>query len=164
MMKEQQPKIMIVDDCSVMRSLLRNLLRAENYAVVAEASNAEVALELMKKVTPDIICLDIRMPNVSGLDLLKEIKAEHPHIHVLMITANSDKESVVEAISNGASGFVVKPFSSNKIMTALNKVKAKISEEPNSNNPQSVHKEMDHQEAKEMGEVLDTLPDNPELT
>lgn len=151
---------MIVDDCSVMRSLLRNLLRAENYSVIGEASNGPMAIEMLRKIQPDIICLDIKMPVMSGLDILKEIKTLHPAIEVIMITANSDKESVMEAISNGAIGFVVKPFSASKIGAALEKVRVKKQSSGSADYQKVKNSEP---ELNDLGSLLDDLPSESDM-
>lgn len=115
-----QPKVLIVDDNDMMRSLLRGLLRSEHYQVVGEARNGALALDFIEKIMPDIVFLDVMMPEMDGLEALQVIKAKYPEIVVVMITGNPSVENVQESIQRGASGFVVKPFNSAKVLNALN--------------------------------------------
>jgi len=114
------PKVLIVDDNDMMRSLLRGLLRSEHYQVVGEARNGALALDFIEKIMPDIVFLDVMMPEMDGLEALQVIKAKYPEIVVLMITGNPSVENVQQSIQRGANGFVVKPFNSAKVLNALN--------------------------------------------
>ena len=113
---------MIVDDNDMMRTLLRGILRAENYEVVAEARHGAAAVEQAQLLNPDIICMDVVMPEMDGLEALREIKSANPEIAVVMITGNASSENVQEAIQNGASGFIVKPFNAAKVLSTLDRV------------------------------------------
>ncbi len=115
-----QPKVLIVDDNDMMRSLLRGLLRSEHYQVVGEARNGALAVDFIEKIKPDIVFLDVMMPEMDGLEALQVIKAKYPEIVVLMITGNPSVENVQQSIQHGANGFVVKPFNSAKVLGALN--------------------------------------------
>ena len=114
------PKVLIVDDNDMMRSLLRGLLRSEHYQVVGEAKNGAQALDSIENIKPDIVFLDVVMPEMDGLEALQLIKSRYPEIVVVMITGNPSVENVQESIQRGASGFVVKPFNSAKVLNALN--------------------------------------------
>jgi len=118
--------ICIVDDNDLMRTLLRSLLRGENYEVVGEARNGKIALEMIGRVTPRIVCMDVVMPEMDGLEALREIKEKYPEIAVVMITSNASAENVQEAIDNGASGFIVKPFNAAKVIDTLAKVSSRL--------------------------------------
>ena len=118
--------IMIVDDNDMMRSILRGMLRGEYYEVVGEARNGSVAVEMAERLKPDIICLDIMMPEKDGLEALGEIKAARPETQIVMITGNADPETVQESIMNGASGFIVKPFNAARVLDALEKAANRI--------------------------------------
>lgn len=112
--------ILIVDDNDVMRTLLRGILRAEQeYDVVGEARNGEVALEMTKRLRPNIVCMDVMMPVMSGIDALREIKMECPEVAVVMVTGNASAENVQESIENGAVGFIVKPFNAAKVLQTM---------------------------------------------
>lgn len=118
--------ICIVDDNDLMRALLRSLLRGETYEVVGEARNGKIALEMIGRVTPRIVCMDVVMPEMDGLKALREIKEKYPAIAVVMITSNASAENVQEAIENGASGFIVKPFNAAKVIDTLAKVSSRL--------------------------------------
>lgn len=120
-MSQRHPKILIVDDNDVMRALLRGILRNEDYQVVGEARNGIQALEMVERMTPDVVCLDVIMPELDGLETLKSIKRDFPQVSVIMITGNASKENVQEALELGANGFVVKPFNAAKVLEALSR-------------------------------------------
>ncbi len=89
-------KILIVDDNDLMRTLLRGILRSENCQVIGEARNGSIALDSIARNKPDIVFLDVVMPEMDGLEALQNIKSKHPEIVVVMITGNPSKENVEE--------------------------------------------------------------------
>ena len=114
---------LVVDDVSSVREFLRQSLihlgvAAEN---IDEAATGQVALERYRKSIPDVVFLDIELPDLDGHEVLKQIKAIKDNAFIVMVSAHSTVENVKEAISSGASGFIVKPFSPQKITTILNK-------------------------------------------
>ncbi len=113
------PKIIIVDDNDLIRTLLRGILRAEDWDIIGEARNGTAALELIEKRKPDIVLLDVLMPEMDGLETLQNIKQQYPEIIVVMITGSPSKDNVKESIEGGASGFIVKPFNSAKVLETL---------------------------------------------
>ena len=113
------PKIIIVDDNDLIRTLLRGILRAEECEIIGEARNGTLALELIEKSKPDIVLLDVLMPEMDGLETLQNIKQQYPEIIVVMITGSPSKDNVKESIEGGASGFIVKPFNSAKVIETL---------------------------------------------
>jgi len=113
------PKVLIVDDNDLMRTLLRGILRNESYQIMGEARNGTVALDAIERNKPDIVFLDVMMPEMDGLETLTNIKQKHPEIVVIMITGNPSKENVQESIQGGASGFIIKPFNSAKVLDTL---------------------------------------------
>ncbi|HEX8954625.1 MAG TPA: response regulator [Burkholderiaceae bacterium] len=102
--------VLIVDDNEMTRALLRSILSAEGYIVVGEASNGKNGLEQAMRLKPDVLCLDIMMPDGCGVDLLKEIKKELPKTVVMMVSAQRDADTVKECLAHGATGFILKPF------------------------------------------------------
>lgn len=120
-MSRYHPTIIIVDDNDIMRTLLRGILRNEQYQVVGEARNGIQALELAESLKPDLICLDVMMPELDGLEVLRTLKRDHPAIGVVMITGNASMENVQEALELGANGIVVKPFNAAKVLEALSR-------------------------------------------
>ena len=105
-----------------MRTLLRGILRSEDFDVVAECKDGEHAVDVAVRLKPDIVLLDIMMPGMDGLEALQEIRRKQPSVKVIMITASASAGNVQEAIQNGASSFIVKPFNAAKVITAITKV------------------------------------------
>lgn len=118
-------KVIIVDDNDIMRTLLRGMLRGEEYDVVGEGRNGIQAVDLAERLKPDIVCLDVLMPEKSGLEALCEIKAANPDIEVVMITGNADADTVQQSIENGAGGFIIKPFNAARILDTLARAAAR---------------------------------------
>ena len=114
-------KVLIVDDNDLMRTLLRTILRSNRYEVIGEARNGVDALELAERLRPDIICLDILMPEIGGLEALQTIRAMHPEIVVVMVTGSPSVDNVREAIQGGASGFIIKPFNAGKVLDTVSR-------------------------------------------
>ncbi|WP_319238250.1 response regulator [uncultured Propionivibrio sp.] len=115
------PKVLIVDDNDLMRTLLRGVLRGENYDIIGDARNGALSLELIAKSKPDIVFMDVAMPQMDGLEALQRIKELYPEIVVIMITGNPSKENVEESIRNGANGFIIKPFNTARVLDTLNR-------------------------------------------
>lgn len=109
------PRVLIADDEQTMRTLLADLLRQEGCKVIARAVNGIEAFEFYKSKKPDMIFLDINMPEESGIDLLKRIREEDKETFICMVSADAYPETVKEAVSQGVSGFVVKPLSQSRI-------------------------------------------------
>lgn len=122
----KRPTIMIVDDNDMMRTLLRSILRGHEYDVIGEARNGNAAVELAERLKPDIVCLDVVMPEKDGLEALIEIKAARPATEIVMISGNSDPDTVQESIMNGAGGFIIKPFNAARILDTLDKISGRL--------------------------------------
>lgn len=120
-MPKKRATVVIVDDNDMMRTILRGILRGEEYDVVGEARNGAMAVELADRLKPDIVCMDVLMPEKNGIEALVEIKSARPETDVVMITGNADPETVQEAIQNGASGFIIKPFNAARVLDTLEK-------------------------------------------
>jgi two-component system chemotaxis response regulator CheY len=116
--------VVIVDDNDLMRTVLRGILRSDEYEVIGEARNGALALEMVERLKPDIVFLDVMMPEMDGLEALQAIKSAHPLISVIMVTGKPSVDNVQESIQNGASGFIVKPFNAGKVLAALGKALA----------------------------------------
>lgn len=125
----RQPTILIVDDNDLMRTLLRGMLRDEEYQVVGEARNGLQAVEAVQRLNPDIVCLDVMMPEMDGLEALQAIKQARPETIVVMITGNPSVDNVQESIQGGAAGFIVKPFNAAKVLDTLRKVAGSLAGE-----------------------------------
>jgi two-component system chemotaxis response regulator CheY len=111
--------VVIIDDNEITRTLLRGILRQDGWNVVAEGKDAEQGLLLVDKLLPDVVCLDVMMPMLNGVQVLQLIKAVHPECAVLMITGSAERETVEAAIAAGVDGYVVKPFNTARVLDAL---------------------------------------------
>ena len=118
-MLKKRTRVVIVDDNDMMRSILRGILRGEAYEVIGEARNGLQAVEVAERLKPDIICMDVMMPEMSGIEAMGKIRTDRPETEVVMITSNADPETVQDSIMNGASGFIVKPFNAAKVLDTL---------------------------------------------
>ncbi len=124
-MAKTRKTIVIAEDNDMMRSILRGLLRGEHYEVVGEARNGQQAIDIVDRMKPNIVFMDVVMPEKNGIEALCEIKTAHPEIEVVMITSNSDPETVQESIQNGASGYIIKPFNAARIFDTLDKINSR---------------------------------------
>lgn len=115
-------KVLIVDDAVFMRMKLKDILEKNGYEVVDEAQNGLEAIEKYKATQPDLVTMDITMPEMDGVEALKEIKAFDANAKVLMCSAMGQQSMVMDAIRAGAVDFIVKPFDSDRVIKALDKV------------------------------------------
>jgi len=114
-------RVLIVDDAAFMRMMIKNVLTQNGYEVTGEASNGQEALVLYEKVKPDLVTLDITMPEMDGIQTLKELLKMDPSANVIMVTAMGQQQLVIEAIQVGAKDFVVKPFQPDRLIEAVRK-------------------------------------------
>ena len=112
-------KILIVDDASFMRMMIKDALQKNGYDDLHEASDGVQAVEKYNEIKPDIVFMDITMPNMDGLEALKTIKGQHSDAIVVMCSAMGQESMVIEAIKSGARDFIVKPFKPDRIMKTL---------------------------------------------
>jgi two-component system chemotaxis response regulator CheY len=117
-------KILVVDDFSTMRRIVRNLLKELGFSNVYEAEDGVDALKKLRVEAFDFVVSDWNMPNMTGIDLLREIRkdATLKHLPVLMVTAEAKRENIIEAAQAGASGYVVKPFTAVTLDEKLQKI------------------------------------------
>ena len=116
-------KILVVDDAAFMRMKATRLLAENGYEVI-EASTGAEAVSCFKRENPDAVLLDITMPDMDGLTALREIRSLNPKARVAMVTAMGQQSIVMEALKAGASDFVVKPFSPERVLNAVEKLLA----------------------------------------
>ena len=109
-------RILIVDDSFYMRTMLKNVLTDAGYEVVGEAANGQQAIEMAAATKPDLITLDVILPDNTGLDVLKGIRENDPDVKVVMCSAVGQEVIVNEALESGASAYIVKPFSEEKVL------------------------------------------------
>ncbi len=117
-------RVLIVDDAAFMRLAIRNVLSKNGFMVVDDAKNGQEAIDKYMEQRPDIVTMDITMPDMTGIEALKGIRAFDPSAKVVMISAMGQESMVKEAIINGAKSFIVKPFREEHIIQTLVKVSA----------------------------------------
>jgi two-component system chemotaxis response regulator CheY len=108
-------KCLVVDDAAFMRMSLKQILQANGFTDVFEAGNGQEALMMFKKEKPDLVTMDITMPEMDGITAIKEIMAIDPTAKIVVCSAMGQKEIVLEAIQAGAKNFIVKPFDAQKV-------------------------------------------------
>jgi two-component system chemotaxis response regulator CheY len=113
-------KVLIVDDAAFMRVSIKNMLSKNGFDVVGEAENGKVAIQKYQDLSPDIVTMDITMPEMDGLESIKKILAFSPSANIIMISAMGQESMVREAVLSGAKGFIVMPFKEDAIVAALN--------------------------------------------
>ena len=115
-------KILIVDDAAFMRMMIKDILTKNGYEVVAEAANGVEAVELYKSHQPDLVTIHITMPEMDGIEAVKQIKAVNPAAKVIMCSAMGQQSMVMDAIKAGANDFIVKPFQADRVLEAVKKI------------------------------------------
>lgn len=115
-------KILIVDDAAFMRMMLKNILTQNGYEIVGEASNGLEAVNLYRELKPDLVTMDITMPEMDGINAVREIKKIDPEAKIIMCSAMGQQAMVIESIQAGAKDFVVKPFQPERVLEAVKKV------------------------------------------
>ncbi len=115
-------RVLIVDDAAFMRMSIRNMLESNGFEIVGEAENGVMAIEKYKELQPEVVTMDITMPEMDGLEALREIKKIDPSASVVMVSALGQEARMKEAIIYGAKGFIVKPFKEEIIVSALSKL------------------------------------------
>ena len=113
---------LIVDDAAFMRVSIRNILLKNGFEVAGEAENGAIAVQKYAELQPDAVTMDITMPEMTGLDALKEIRKLDPNAKVIMVSALGQEAMVRDAVMAGAKGFIVKPYKEDTIVATLNKL------------------------------------------
>ena len=115
-------RVLIADDASFMRQMIREIIEPEGFEVVGEAADGVQVVEEFRKLSPDLVMMDIVMPRCSGIDAVKEIIAIDPEAQVVMCSALGQETLVMEALRAGARDFIVKPFKPDTVVSTLRKV------------------------------------------
>jgi len=125
---DKNMKILIVDDFSTMRRIVKNLLRDLGFNNTVEADDGNTALPILKKGDIDFLVTDWNMPGMTGLELLKEVRADADlrSLPVLMVTAESKRDQIIEAAQAGVNGYIVKPFTANTLKEKIEKIFERI--------------------------------------
>jgi two-component system, chemotaxis family, chemotaxis protein CheY len=115
-------RVLIVDDAAFMRMMIKDILEKNGFEVIGEANNGIKAVEIYKKEKPDIVTMDITMPDMDGIEAVKAIRAFDPAAKVVMCSAMGQQSMVMDAIRAGARDFIVKPFQPDRVLEAIRKV------------------------------------------
>ncbi|WP_078593730.1 response regulator [Evansella clarkii] len=115
-------RVLVTDDAAFMRMQLKNILTGLGHEVVGEAENGKVSVELYEELRPDLVTMDITMPEMNGVEAVKEIKKIDDKAKIIMCSAMGQQGMVVEAIQSGAKDFIVKPFTPERIAEAVGKL------------------------------------------
>lgn len=114
-------RILIVDDAAFMRMMIKDILTKNNFEVVGEAADGAQAIEKYAELKPDLVTMDITMPEMDGIQALKAIKQTDPSATIIMCSAMGQQAMVIDAISAGAKDFIVKPFQADRVVEAIEK-------------------------------------------
>ncbi len=115
-------RILVVDDAAFMRMMIKDILSKNGYSVVGEAENGAKAIEKYKELNPDLVIMDITMPEVDGIQAVREIKKIDEDAKIVMCSAMGQQAMVIESIQAGAKDFIVKPFQADRVLEAVKKV------------------------------------------
>ncbi len=115
-------KVLVVDDAAFMRMIVKDILTKHGHEVVGEAVNGVEALDKYRELKPDLVTMDITMPEVDGITALKNIRAEFPDAKIIMCSAMGQQAMVIDSIQAGAKDFIVKPFQAERIKETVEKV------------------------------------------
>ena len=115
-------RVLITDDALFMRVTLKNILTKNGYEVVGEACNGRESVEMYKALMPDVVTMDITMPEMDGISAVREIKKVDANAKVIMCTAMGQKNMVMEAVQAGAKDFIIKPFQPEKVLESVQKL------------------------------------------
>lgn len=113
--------ILIVDDAAFMRMMIKDIISKNGFVVTGEAENGQQAVEMYEKLKPDLVTMDITMPEMDGITAVKKIRQLDPEARIIMCSAMGQQAMVMEAIQAGARDFVVKPFQQDRVIQALKK-------------------------------------------
>lgn len=117
------PRVLLADDHTLVRTGIRALLEAAgNLEVVGEASDGRAAVELVRTLNPDLAIIDVAMPNMNGIEAVRQICADHPHTRVIMLSMHSDQQYIYEALRCGAAGYVLKDAAFTELVSAIQTV------------------------------------------
>ena len=114
-------RILIVDDAAFMRMMIKDILTKHGFLIVGEAENGLLAVEKYKELKPDLVTMDITMPEMDGIAAVKEIRRNDPYARIIMCSAMGQQPMVIDAIQAGARDFIVKPFQPDRVLEAVTK-------------------------------------------
>ncbi|MGB9804488.1 response regulator [Desulfofundulus sp.] len=118
-------RILVVDDAAFMRMMIKNIITKNGYEVAGEAENGKQAVEKYVELKPDLVTMDITMPDMDGIEAVKAIRAVDPNANIIMCSAMGQQAMVMDAIQAGAKDFIVKPFQQDRLLQAIERVLAR---------------------------------------
>ncbi len=113
--------ILIVDDAAFMRAMLKRILQDAGFDIVGEAVNGKEAVQMYEELTPDLVTMDMVMPEMGGMEALQAIRARNHEAKVVIVSAVDQRENLLEAIRSGATEYIVKPFDEPRVMKAVSR-------------------------------------------
>jgi two-component system chemotaxis response regulator CheY len=121
---DKNMKILVVDDFSTMRRIVKNILKQLSFVNIVEADDGSTALEMLQREKIDLVVSDWNMPKMTGLELLKLIRADDAlkHIPFLMVTAEAQQENIIEAVKSGVNNYIVKPFTADTLSQKIGQI------------------------------------------
>ena len=144
-------RLLVVDDALFMRKIIADLAVEAGWEVAGEAKDGAIAVELYSRLRPDLVTMDVVMPNMGGLEALRRIRAFDPDAQVVMVTALDQKQTLMESIRDGAIDFIVKPFDRDRVVNLLNKVKSRG---PESASPRTLASDLASTSNEAVGEPI----------
>lgn len=114
-------RILIVDDATFMRMMLKDILKKNGFEIAGEVENGLRAVECYKEISPDLVLMDITMPELDGISAVRQIKDQDPNAKIIMCSAMGQQSMVLESIQAGARDFIIKPFQAERVIEAVNK-------------------------------------------
>lgn len=126
MSEKRALRVLIVDDYDMTRTLLRIILRGQNFEVVGDATDGVMAVEMCQRLKPDIVLLDVVMPKLNGIEVLAKLKSMNSMPLVLMVTSAEEERVVAQAMQSGASGYILKPFNTASVIETLNEARERF--------------------------------------
>lgn len=118
-------RVLVIDDHQLTRSLLRAMLREAGYTTQRESGDVVMGVKVAEHFSPHLICLDVQMPKMNGVEAIAALKAVAPHAAVIMVTGSNDRNTIMASIDAGAHGYIIKPFNGETVLRAVESALAK---------------------------------------
>jgi two-component system, chemotaxis family, chemotaxis protein CheY len=115
-------RILIIEDCKFTTSTLKEILKREGYNVVGQATTGAEGIEMAYELEPDVVTIDNMLPDMTGIDVVKELQKEIENCKIVMISSLTDDNIIKEALKNGASKYLVKPFTASQLKESLEEI------------------------------------------
>lgn len=119
-------RVLVIDDHQLTRSLLRAMLREAGYTTQRESGDAVSGIKLAEHFSPHLICLDVQMPKLSGVEAIAGLKAAAPRAAIMMVTGSNDRDTIMACIAAGAHGYIIKPFNGETVLRSVESALSKV--------------------------------------